>query len=83
MGLALFIASASFFLGQPKVFPAPLRGSPILVALALAPLVLMIFWLLRVRFTNRFKPGATDLGRTPRGSLGEPAGGHRPAEGHA
>ena len=83
MGLALFIASASFFLGQPKVFPAPLRGSPILFALALAPLVLMIFWLLRVRFTKRLNLGATDLGLTPRGSLGGPAGDHRPAEGHA
>ena len=65
MGVGLFIASASFFLGQPKVFPVPLRGSPILMVLALAPLVLTIFWLLRVRFTKRFKSDATNLGPPP------------------
>jgi hypothetical protein len=78
MGLALFIASASFFLGQPRVFPPPLHGSAILFVPALTPLVLMIFWLLRVRLTNRFKPM-----RAPLGSLGGPVGDHRLAEGQA
>jgi len=62
MGVALFIASGSFFLGQPQVFPPPLHGSPILFVPALAPLVLVIFWLLRVRLTDRFKTGASDRG---------------------
>jgi hypothetical protein len=67
MGLALSIASASFFIGQPRVFPAALRGSPLIIALAVAPLVAMIFWLLKVRFTNPFKAM-----RAPFASPGEP-----------
>jgi hypothetical protein len=59
MCLALFFASASLFVGQPQEFPAPLRGSLLLVALAFAPLVLMIFWLLRVQFSDAFRPAAT------------------------
>jgi hypothetical protein len=58
MCFALFFAAAFFFLGQQQVFPKLMRGSPILVVLALAPLALMIFWLLRVRFSKRFKSGA-------------------------
>jgi uncharacterized membrane protein len=78
MCLGLSIASGSFFLGQQQVFPAPLRGSPILYLLAVAPLGMMIFWLLRVRFTNQFQPM-----RTSRGSLRGPAGDQRLAEGRA
>jgi len=48
----LFIAAGSFFLGQQKVLPAWLQGSPILFVLALAPLVLMVFWLVRLRFSH-------------------------------
>ena len=50
-----FIATGSFFLGQQQVFPSRLRGSPLLLVLALLPLMLLIFWLIRVRFTNAFK----------------------------
>jgi len=74
MCLGLFIASGSFFLGQQEVFPAALRGSPILLVLAVAPLGAMVFWLLRVRFTRRFKSERTD-GRT----LGGAVGAHLPA----
>jgi uncharacterized membrane protein len=52
MGLALFVATGSLFLGQQQVFPEPLRGSPILMAAALAPLAAMVFWLLRVRLAR-------------------------------
>jgi hypothetical protein len=45
-----FIATVSFFLGQQQVFPAWLRGSIVLVALAFLPLLLLIFWYVRVRF---------------------------------
>jgi hypothetical protein len=55
MCLALFIATGSFFLGQQKVMPAPMQGSPILIVLGIAPLPIMIFWLLRVRLTRRFR----------------------------
>jgi uncharacterized membrane protein len=50
-----FIATGSFFLGQQQVFPARLRGSPVLLVPALLPLVLLIFWMIRVRFTNAYK----------------------------
>jgi uncharacterized membrane protein len=50
-----FIATGSFFLGQQQVFPARLRGSPVLLVPALLPLALLIFWLIRVRFTNAYK----------------------------
>jgi uncharacterized membrane protein YozB (DUF420 family) len=52
MCFALFFASASFFLGQQKVMPVALQGSPLLFIPAFAPLVLMIYWLLRVRFAG-------------------------------
>jgi hypothetical protein len=58
MCFALFFAAAFFFLGQQQVLPKVIRGSPFLVVLALAPLILMIFWLFRVRFSKRFKSGA-------------------------
>jgi hypothetical protein len=50
-----FIATGSFFLGQQQVFPAWLRGSPVLLVLALLPLVLLIYWMIRVRFTGAYK----------------------------
>ncbi len=55
MCFALFFAAAFFFLGQQQVMPEEMRGSPILIVPAIAPLVLMIFWLIRVRFANRIK----------------------------
>ena len=55
MCAALFIATGSFFLGQQKVMPAFIQGSPLLFVPAIAPLVLMIYWLFRVRLTNRLK----------------------------
>ena len=61
MCFALFIATGSFFLGQQKVMPPALRGSPILFVLALAPFALMIFWLVRVRFSSRM----TDVLKPP------------------
>ncbi len=48
MSAALFMATGSFFLGQMDEIPAALRG-PQLWALAFAPLVLMAFWMIRVR----------------------------------
>ena len=56
MCAALFIASSSLFLGQQQVFPAALRHSPILTILAVAPLVAMIFWLIRIRLPARRAP---------------------------
>jgi len=66
MCLGLFIATGSFFLGQgSKIFPSLFRDSPLLIIPAVLPLVLLIFWLVRVRFTNAYKrmsmPPVTDV----------------------
>jgi hypothetical protein len=63
---ALFIASGSLFLGQSQVFPKALQHSGLLPVPALAPLILLIFWMLRVRLGKRFRPAA--LGRQPSGA---------------
>ena len=54
MCAALLIAAFSFFLGQQKVMPASIQGSPFLFAPPLAVLAAMIFWIVRVRFSRRF-----------------------------
>jgi uncharacterized membrane protein len=46
--LGLFIATGSFFLGQQKVMPVAIQGSPLLFVPALAPLAVMVFWLVRL-----------------------------------
>jgi hypothetical protein len=55
MCFALFFAAAFFFLGQQGIMPKYMRGSPLLFVPALAPLALMVFWLVRVRLTNWFR----------------------------
>jgi uncharacterized membrane protein len=50
-----FIATGSFFLGQQQVFPKWLQGSPLRMIPALLPLALLIFWLVRIRFTKAYK----------------------------
>jgi uncharacterized membrane protein len=52
MCVGLFIAAGSFFLGQQKVMPEFMRGSPWLFVPVLLPLLLMAFWMIRVRLTN-------------------------------
>jgi len=53
MGLAMFVAAGSFFLGQQQVFPESLR-KPILLSAPVFLIVLsMLFWWIRVRFTRR------------------------------
>lgn len=62
MCLALFVATGSFFLGQQRVMPEAIRGSPILLVLGLAPLAFMLFWLVRVRLGKRFRATLAALG---------------------
>jgi hypothetical protein len=50
MCFAWFIASASLFLARPKLFLALMRTTHTLVFLGVLPLLLMVFWLVRVRF---------------------------------
>lgn len=58
MCFSLFIASGSFFLGQAKVIPKPIRIVPLLAIPALLPLVLLLYWLVRVRFTKWYRSRA-------------------------
>jgi hypothetical protein len=66
MSFALLIAAMSFFLGQAKVIPRPIRIPALLALPVLAVLVTMLYWLWRVRVRRTFRgivavsmPGAT------------------------
>jgi hypothetical protein len=52
MCLALFVAVGSFFLGQQRVMPEYMQGSPWLSVPPLAVLATMLFWLLKLRFAK-------------------------------
>ena len=53
MCFALFIATGSFFIGQMKFVPAPIRFVPLLFALGVAPLFVLLYWMWRVRLRRR------------------------------
>jgi hypothetical protein len=53
MCLALFIAVASFFLGQQQVIPEALRTPPVLYGPVLLVIAVMLYWLVRVRRAKR------------------------------
>jgi hypothetical protein len=53
MCFGLFIATGSFFLGQMKFIPQPLRIMPLLLGLAFAPILFLFYWMWRVRVRNR------------------------------
>jgi len=70
MCLACFVAVGSFFLGQQRVMPEVIQGSPWLQIPPLIPLAMMVFWLLRLRLAKpiatlrrrlRRRPGGTEL----------------------
>lgn len=49
MCFGLFVATGSFFLGQMKFIPEPVRLVPLLLALAFAPILFLVYWMWRVR----------------------------------
>jgi hypothetical protein len=55
MSFALFIAALSFFIGQAKVIPKPIRIPGLLALPVLAVLVTMLYWLWRVRIRKSFR----------------------------
>ncbi len=55
MCFALFIASSSLFLARQQLFPELMRKTGTLVSLSFLPLILMIYWLIRVRFADALK----------------------------
>jgi hypothetical protein len=60
MCFAWFIASASIFLARPHLFPAVLRKTGALYFLSFLPLVLLVFWLVRVLFVGRRNPNGAE-----------------------
>lgn len=52
MCFAFFIASSSVFLARAHLFPAIMRKTGALYFLSFLPLILMVFWLIRIRFKN-------------------------------
>lgn len=76
MCFGLFIASGSFFLGPSnrplrllssikigQHLPSALFSMTLYLVLTVLPLILLVFWLIRVRFTNMSKRGSKDSGR--------------------
>jgi len=59
MCLALLIATASLFLGQPRLFPPSIRGTAIVFVPVVAVIVVTIYWLIRVRFAKSFRKALT------------------------
>ena len=55
MCFALFIATGSFFLGQMKFIPEPIRFLPLLFALGIGPLFVLLYWMWRVRLRKQLK----------------------------
>jgi uncharacterized membrane protein len=55
MCFALFFASGSFFLGQMQVFPKQLRIMPVLMTLGISPLVILLYWMWRVRLRQSLR----------------------------
>ena len=55
MCFALFIASGSFFLGQMKFIPEPIRIVPVIIVLAVSPLVMLLYWMWRVRLRQNLR----------------------------
>jgi uncharacterized membrane protein len=52
LGLALWIAVSSLFLGQAQVFPAAVREAHVLPVPVLAVAAVTVFWLCRIAFTK-------------------------------
>jgi hypothetical protein len=78
MCFGLFIASGSFFLGPSnrplrllstvglgQHLPRALFSTGLYLTLTILPLVLLIFWLVRIRFTNSYKRKAIPAEATP------------------
>jgi hypothetical protein len=78
MCFGLFIAAGSFFLGPSnrplrllsavglgQHLPPTLFSTTLYSVLTVLPLIMLIFWLVRVRFTNAYK-GSTQLSSAPR-----------------
>ena len=64
MSLAFFMATGSFFFGQPKFVPTFLKETGLYIVAGLFPLALLLYWMARVRVWPAL--------RRPRPSVGAP-----------
>ena len=55
MSFGLFIASGSFLLGQMKFIPEQIRIVPLIFVLAVSPLVMLLYWMWRVRLKQNLR----------------------------
>jgi hypothetical protein len=55
MCFALFIATGSFFLGQMKFIPEPVRILPLLMTLGVGPLLVLLYWMWRILVRKKLK----------------------------
>lgn len=53
MCFAMLIATSSFFLGQAKLFPEPLRNFTLLLIPVFTVLLVMLYWIVRVLFVAK------------------------------
>ena len=65
MCFGLFIATGSFFFGQAKFIPEPIRIGPLLGVLGVAPLVILLYWMWRVRLRKRLEGMILGVQRAP------------------
>ena len=65
MCFALYVASGSFFLGQMEFLPEPLRILPLMLALAVAPLFVLLYWMWRVRLRHSLRGMTLSNARVP------------------
>lgn len=68
MCFGMFIATASFFLGQAKIFPKPIRIIPLLAVPVLLVLITMFYWMWRVRLRHNLR-GLTTKKEAPAPAL--------------
>ena len=74
---ALLIAAMSFFLGQAKVIPEPIRIIPLLAVPVLTVLVALFYWLWRVRrpgplYAPALRSAALTMNAAPRSTFPSP-----------
>jgi hypothetical protein len=69
MCFGLFFASGSIFIARPHLFPNWMSTTRTLLFLGILPLILMIFWLVRVRFSDAYTR-TTSLHTSPENRAG-------------
>lgn len=67
MCFALFVAAVSIFLARAQLFPLILKKTRVLAFLSFLPLLLMLYWLVRVLFT---KYGSAKIARANSPAIG-------------